>query len=371
MSKQVQLVGKSDTGKLSKEQTKFNNYLKRIKSLKATIEDLKAFDSWLLKVGGERVSPIDRLDVIASKDFILALDGHRELDKLTQKQRQKFDEILLQEINEVMEYEEFDELKPLFEKYSGKNYDEHAAEEEAAAKKQAVDMMNMMFGTNLETDDELEDVMEKMEHFKAEAEARQAEANERRANKKMSDKQRERADKQAAAEADMNKTTKQIYMDLVKNFHPDQEPDEAKRQWKTEIMQQVTVAYKENNFLKLIELQISLLEERGNSLQGLNDEALKYFNKSLREQLAELEEEAQSVHPAYNGNPYGRFFSDNRATSELMMGKHIKNMKKQTKNKQSNIEFIRPLSGLKEWLKQFQMVESFDLPMFKMGNFFR
>lgn len=371
MSKQVQLVGKSDNGKLSKEQTKFNNYLKRIKATKGQIEALKEANTWLIQVGTARVMPIDKLDVIANKDFLLALDGHRELDKLSQPQRRKFEDMMRQEIEEVLNYEEFDDLKPLFEKYSGKNYDEHVAEEEATAKQQAADMMNMMFDMDISADDELEDVMEKVAKKKEEAEAQQAAATERRANKKMSDKQRERAEKQAAAEADMNKTTKQIYVDLVKNFHPDQETDEARRQWKTEIMQKVTVAYKENDFLKLIELQISLLEERENRLEGLGDEQLKYFNKSLREQLGELEYEAQMVHPHFNGNPFGHFYSPNRAISEMQMEKHIKEMKKQTKGRRSNIEFIKSLFGLKEYLKQVVIKADFDVQMMDMKQFFR
>ena len=375
MSKQIQLVGKSDNGKLSKEQTKFNNYLKKIKATKSQIEDLKTANAWLVKVGTERVLPIDRLDVVANKDFLLALDGHRELHKLSQPQRRKFDAMMLQEIEEIMNYEEFDDLKPVFEKYAGKNYDEHVAEEEAAAKEKAAKMMNMMFNMDISADDELEDVMEKVAQKKAEVEAEneavKAAAAERQANRKMSDKQRERAEKQAAAEADMTKTTKQIYVDLVKNFHPDQEPDETRRQWKTEIMQKVTVAYKENDFLKLIELQISLLEERENRLEGLGDEQLKYFNKSLREQLNELEQEAQMVHPHFNGNPFGHFYSPNRAVSEMQMEKHIKQMKKQTKGRRSNIEFVKSLFGLKEYLKQVVIRQDFDFPMVNVKQFFR
>ena len=374
MSKQVQLVGKSDNGKLSKEQTKFNNYLKKIKATKSQIEALKEANTWLMQVGTARVMPIDRLDVVANKGFLLALDGHQELHKLSQSQRRKFEEMMLQEIEKVLDYEEFDDLKAIFEKYAGKNYDEHVAEKEATAKQQAANMMNMMFDMDISADDEIEDVMEKVAKKKAateaEAEVRQAAADERRANKKMSDKQRERAEKQAAAEADMNKTTKQIYVDLVKNFHPDQETDETRRQWKTEIMQKVTVAYKENDFLKLIELQIWLLEERENRLEGLGDEQLKYFNKSLREQLGELEYEAQMVHPHYNGNPFGRFYSPNRAVSEMQMEKHIKEMKKQTKGRQSNMAFVKSLFGLKEYLKQFNVRENFDFPMMNMKQFF-
>lgn len=354
MSKQVQLVGTSDTGKLSKEQTRFNNYLSRIKALKAEIEVFKADNTWLIKVGTERVLPIDRLDVIAHKDFILALDQHRELDRLSPSQYEKFEDMMLQEISDILNYEAFDDLKAIFDKYSGKNYDEHVAEAEAIAKKQAVERMNQMYDMDLDADEEIDNIREKIAAKKAEAEAaREAATEERRSKKKLSDKQQERADKQASAKADMTKTTKQIYVDLVKNFHPDQESDETRRQWKTEIMKQVNVAYQENDFLKLMELQISLLEERENRLQGLGDEQLKYFNKSLRQQLEDLEREAESVNPQFNGNPFARFYSRNRTVAEAQMDKHVKAMKQQTKSRRHNIEYIRTLFGLKEYLKQF------------------
>jgi hypothetical protein len=162
MSKQVQLVGKSDSGKLSKEQTRFNNYLNRIKALKAEIEVLKADNTWLIKVGTERILPIDRLDVIAHKDFILAMDGHRELDKLSYSQREKFEDMMLQEISDILNYEEFDDLKAIFDKYSGKNYDEHIAEAEAMAKKQAIDRVNQMYDMDLDADEDIEDIREKV-----------------------------------------------------------------------------------------------------------------------------------------------------------------------------------------------------------------
>jgi hypothetical protein len=353
MSKQVQLVGKSDTNKLSKEQTKFNNYIKRIKLLKEEIEAYKIANTWLIKVGTERILPIERLDVIAHKDFLLAMDGHRELDKLPFRQREVFNDFMLREINDVLKYEKFDDLKAIFDKYSGQDYDQLVAKTEAMAKKHAVDMMNVMYDLDLDEDAEIEDIREKIAHKKAETEAAQeTAAEERRSRRKMTDKQQERADKQAAAVSDMNRTTKQIYVDLVKNFHPDQESDEARRQWKTEIMKQVNVAYQENDFLKLMELQISLLEERENRLQGLGDEQLKYFNKSLRQQLEDLEREVESVNPQFNGNPFARFYSPNRAISELQLEKHIKAMKQQTKSRRSNIEFIRSLFGLKEFLRQ-------------------
>jgi len=41
----------------------------------------------------------------------------------------------------------------------------------------------------------------------------------------------------------VKKTTRQIYVDLVKHCHPDREQDELKRIEKTEWMKQITAAY--------------------------------------------------------------------------------------------------------------------------------
>jgi hypothetical protein len=353
MSKQMQLVGKSDTERLTKEQAKFNTYLERIKTLKAEIQALKETDEWLSRVGRERVLPIDRLDVVAQKDFLLALDGHRELFKLSHREREKFVDIMHQEILDVLNYEEFDELKAIFDNYSGGNYEEHIAQAEAIAKKKAVDKMNDKYDLDLDPEDDIEEIREKVQKKKMEEADREAAKEAHRQNRQKNAKQQERADKQAAAEADMTKTTKQLYVDLVKNFHPDQETDEVRREWKTEIMKEVNNAYQQSDFLKLMELQTSLLQERENKLQDLDDEHLKRFNKSLRLQIEELEQQVEKVHPKVNGNPFGRFYSHDRSVSVIQMERHVKMMKQQTKNKRSNIEYIRTLFGLKEYIRQY------------------
>jgi hypothetical protein len=353
MSKQMQLVGKSDKDTLSKEQAKFNTYLERIKTLKAEIQALKETDEWLSKTGRERVIPIDRLDIVAQKDFLLTLDGHRELSKLSHREQDKFVDIMRQEILDVLNYEEFDELKDIFDKYNALNYEEYLAEAEAIAKKKAVDKMNDKYDLDLDPEDDMAEIREKVQKKKMEEADREAAKQAHRENKKRNAKQQERADKQAAAEADMTKTTKQLYVDLVKNFHPDQETDEVRREWKTEIMKEVNNAYQESDFLKLMELQTSLLEERENKLQDLDDERLKRFNKSLRLQIEELEHAMEKVHPQFNGNPFGRFYSPDRSVSVIQMERHVKMMKQQTRNKRSNMEYVRTLFGLKEYIKQY------------------
>ncbi|MDZ7879540.1 MAG: hypothetical protein U5L45_17820 [Saprospiraceae bacterium] len=353
MSKQMQVVGTSDKDKRSKEQIKFQTYTEHIKTLKIEIQALKETDEWLSKIGRERVIPVDRLDVVAQKDFLLALDGHRELAKLSHREREKFVDIMRQDILDVLEYEAFDELKDIFDKYNRVNYAEYIADAEAMAKKKAVDKMNDKYDLDLDPEDDMDAIREKVQKKKMEAADREAAKEAHRQNKQKNAKQQERADKQAAAEADMTKTTKQLYVDLVKNFHPDQEIDEERRAWKTEIMKDVNNAYQKSDFLKLMELQTSLLEERENKLQDLDEERLKYFNKSLRLQIEELEEAIKKVHPQTNGNPFGRFYSPDRSVSVIQMERHIKMMKQQTKNKRNNIDYIRTLFGLKEYLKQY------------------
>jgi hypothetical protein len=66
-----------------------------------------------------------------------------------------------------------------------------------------------------------------------------------------------------------------------------------------------------------------------------------------------LEQEVGRVHPQVNGNPFGRFYSPDRSISVIQMERHVKMMKQQTKNKRSNIEYVRTLFGLKEYIKQY------------------
>lgn len=57
------------------------------------------------------------------------------------------------------------------------------------------------------------------------------------------------------------KSIRGIYLELVKELHPDKEADETQRLLKEERMKQLTKAYQEKDLASLLRMQINWLEE--------------------------------------------------------------------------------------------------------------
>ncbi|MFA8437116.1 MAG: hypothetical protein ACEPOZ_21625 [Marinifilaceae bacterium] len=87
----------------------------------------------------------------------------------------------------------------------------------------------------------------------------------------------------------MSKSRRAVYTSLVKQLHPDREPDEQMQLEKTKAIQKVTAAYQEKDMLGLLRLQAEHLESNCAQTE------LKHYSRILRQQLEELEMEYQSL----------------------------------------------------------------------------
>ncbi|MPR33374.1 J domain-containing protein [Salmonirosea aquatica] len=114
-----------------------------------------------------------------------------------------------------------------------------------------------------------------------------------------------------------------IYLRLVKKYHPDRETDEAAKIQKTELIQRVTKAYQENDFLALLKLQIEYLEEEEADAFWLAEDMLKRYNKILQKQLNEIRKEVDFLKHSSMGLRE-EFFDQTHAFSE----RKFKNFKK-------------------------------------------
>jgi hypothetical protein len=318
---------------LSKEQKKFNGFLKKIQKIKDDIEAAKMFyaqvPAWM-----EKLRPHEQKQAEAKRKLVLALDASPFLHKLTRNQLEDLHEIMVNFCGELITEFQMDDLKAIFDKYSSEMSWE---ESEADAKSQVAEMAKDMFGMDIDIDkmsdpkqqqEEMERIMREMaerkEREKEAAEAQQAEY----ANRKKSQKEIDRDLKEAEAAKNMSKTTRQIYMELVKTFHPDQEQDETERVRKTEIMQKITAAYEKDDLLQLLELQMTLLDRADHILQSMNDDKLKLYNKMLSQQVFQLEQEFHANDPRTSRHPLAYLWNrgGNLQLTELLIRKQIKEM---------------------------------------------
>jgi hypothetical protein len=363
MSKQLQ-IKKSPTASqpLSKEQKRFNNYVRRIQQLRKDIERTKEQDLELRRVGDERVWPAEKESMAAFREMVFALDGSPHVEALTEKQYEKFCGIMQHEISDLLEtqfYTEDEELKTLYDKYSTdeESWDKAKETEEGDMKNMASQFFNQMFGTNFEADDfdDPAKMKEKIDARQAEFEAEEQARAERRSQRKKTDRQMAAEAKRKAAEEAVTKTAKQIYVDLIRHFHPDKEPDEQKRLEKTEIMKQITAAYDADDHLKLLELQMTLLTDRNNVFADFNESQLKYFNDVLKQQVQELETELEMCSPDMNGNLYGMLYHPVPFMMQQQIEQHIRGQKQQVKMVKNTLELIQNAKGLKRFVKDYEL----------------
>lgn len=363
MSKHLQIVpGKQPDQSLSKEQKHFNTLVKKIQTLRHQIEATKALDLELRRIGDERVLPAEKIATAANRDWIMALHLHPSRPKLGKKQAEKLESILLEEISHLLNthfYSDDAELQAIFAQLegSGRSFTEIQEEDEQGMKEMAAQMMKDMYGVDIEADD-LDDpavMHEKMEAKKAEYEAQQRAHAEKRAKKKKSDSQLAAEEKRKSAESAVKKTAKQIYINLIRHFHPDKEQDEQRRLEKTEVMKQITAAYEADDHLQLLELQMTLLSDRNNAFAEFDNTQLKYFNQTLQQQATELETELYQASPDANGNLYAMLYHPDRKWMLANIERHIKQQRKMVKDIQSNIKAIRPEKVFKEFIRDYEL----------------
>lgn len=362
MSKQLVLSNKpKDTTPLGKEQRTFNQLVKKLRKVRAQIEQAREDDLLLRRMGEERVKPVEVLAITVHRDWVMALHNSLHLAKLSKKMAQKFPSIMLAEVQFLLGtsiFENDPDLQAIYMHYegSGRTYEEIQDEEGQVFVDMTARMMDDLFGIKLDAED-FDDpavIQEKLKQREAEMEAEE-QARAEKYQRKQSDAQRAAAEKRRIAEETVKKTTKQIYIDLVRHFHPDQEQDEAMRHEKTEQMKQIIAAYEADDHLKLIELQLTLLNGRSNAVAEFDKEQLKYFNNTLRKQLYQLQEELYLTSPEGSGNIYAQLYDPNIERMHYNITRHIALTKQQEQRLLENIEMIQDPKIFKEFVREYEL----------------
>jgi hypothetical protein len=149
--------------------------------------------------------------------------------------------------------------------------------------------------------------------------------------------------------------TKSIYFRLIKKFHPDRQQDIEKQKEYTEITKLITKAYKENDFVGLLKLQIEYLDQSEHHPEDLAEDLIERYNKILSTQLQELDMDISRTKLSSRGLA-DDFLDENYVFSEDRF--------KRVKTKlETSIEFIKEnieeshkqkKGWFKQWLKELQ-----------------
>lgn len=278
---------------LSKAQQTFNRLIKQIEQRRAKLREWEAITPGIQnKVVDELVPLTKKLDAMLSR-FVHALDRAHSQKGLTKTERGLLSDIIAEIAGDLAERLDDTALKAIYSRHADSDLDSDTAAE-LHIMKQA---MEDIFGVEIPEDvTSAEDVSERIRE-KIEQQQKEWEAAEevRRSKRKKTAKQAAAAEKARAAQEQTNLSLREVYRKLASSLHPDRETDMVERERKTALMQRVNQAYEKKDLLKLLELQLELEHIDQAVINNLGESRLRHYNKILKEQVGELDQELMHV----------------------------------------------------------------------------
>jgi hypothetical protein len=289
---------------ISKAQRAFNSALTKVQAFgRALDEEKRRLDRLLIFHAAEirpRSQHAGELRAALLRALVPFLDDRR----LKGTQRRVLREILIAQLDMVLAcVEQPDpEVQAIFERVHGLTYAQ-------AMQADIEDMRAGMAGVfdELGLDIDVPDVRADMtEEDLAAAAARLAEQLDRaeemgpkpargRTKRQLRDEEHRRQQEQSRKDS-----LGAVYRRLVKELHPDLEPNPDEREKKNRIIQDVTAAYSRRDLHALLRLELEWLEGTGDAAR-MSEDKLRAHTAMLKEQARELETEVQSLrlHPRY------------------------------------------------------------------------
>lgn len=279
---------------LTKAQKAFNNLIKQVEKKRAQLVAWETAIPAFQQKYTRELAPLLEASTDMQVELVHCLDQVNDKKGLTKTERCMIADLIIELAGTLLAEREDEKLKALYNKYHHVDYDSQEAAELARMK----DLFEEMTGFDLGDDVDLrspEDVMrraqEQMQEKLAQEEAARQAREEHKATRKKSAKQIAKEEKQQAEAQQIRLSIREVYRKLASALHPDRETDPQERERKTSLMQRVNQAYEKNNLLQLLELQLELEHIDQSHINNLGEERLAHYNKILKEQLRELEDE--------------------------------------------------------------------------------
>lgn len=158
-------------------------------------------------------------------------------------------------------------------------YQQHA--QQSAKKTKKIQQLKVDQPESDEQDELFED---DFEQYAAEQQQAREQAKQHRQQQK-----REQAEQMAA------QSLKTVYLKIAAMIHPDREQDESKKAEKTELFQQASLAYEQQDLFYLLKLQLQLEQNKGVGAKELSAEQVKFHKLALDAQSQQLESQISEI----------------------------------------------------------------------------
>lgn len=205
------------------------------------------------------------------------------------QQRRKISRLLVDLTHDLLMDEVDPELVVLHDRYAGERFADMQDEELALSQAMVEEMMGVDLGQEHGAKT-LEEMLEQAQRLRNE----QALKKQARPRRKSARNEAAAARREAAAK-EASQSIREIYRKLASALHPDREPDHEQRQAKTALMQRANRAYEAGNLLDLLNLQLEIEQIDADHLVNLPQQRLTHYTQVLREQVAELDKEIDSL----------------------------------------------------------------------------
>ncbi len=352
MSELIQ-IKTQNSAVLTKLQKQFNSSIQKINSLKQRIAFVTTeIEQIQVKIQTD-ILPLERKLIDIQIKEITYLDALYQQNIFKKRDNETLSEMILEKAGEFITRKESHELNDIYTRHNNGISFEEANK---VASETLKDSFSSMFGIEVDEEVDLSDPEKFQAYFEQQMANDEAEYEARKANRKKTAKQIEKEEKKRLEEKNLNKTSRQIYMELVKAFHPDREKDELEKERKTLLMHRITKAYEKDDLFDLLRLRLELL---GTDFEHSNDESLKHYVKLLKQQVAELENELSEItsfgqSSFFGPSLYDRFGSDPYQTLEAKFKKEISNLKKIIKNEEKQAPFYKDSYQVKYLIDQYR-----------------
>jgi len=357
-SKIVRITPKADGKKtLSADQKQFNSLTKKIdQQKKLLLEWQETIPVYNQKVEQEYEPLADTFNNYRLQ-WTQLLDRFYDQPLFKKTDKLKIRHLISETCQDLIVDMEVDEVKSLFNKYHDDDYDTLRQETDAAAGELMKGFAKGMF--NVELDDNIDVSSPEKFHAHLQEKLREQAQKQSAEPVKQPKKSKKQLEKEARQEEEAtlaSKSVQEVYRKLVAALHPDREPDAQERERKTELMQRVNIAYGKKDLMQLLELQLEIEQIDAAHLSQIADSRLKYFNKILREQLDELDQETYQIAESFKLQLNLPFYTQLSPKQLLLhLANDIRDLQANLTDIRRELEDFQNPAALKAWLKTYKI----------------
>ncbi len=348
--------------KLGPEQRLFNQLLEKIEQQSKALQSLKTLGETHEKERHAKLAPLRAQVNVLQEKLVLFLDQRLQAPKgLSQRACEDVQELIAMLLDDLQVVGEFSPaLQAVADRYFVLDDEEHEdgldLESSSELNRAMAQAMGVEVNTDglLSTDGMIEALMRKMQ---ADDEAAMHAHEARQAKRKKTPKQKQAEQEQL----DAHSALRSIYRKLVSALHPDRESDPAERRRKTALMVRVNAANDSKDLLALLRLQLEIDQIDPSSVASMADDKLRGFNRMLKEQLKELQDEYHAImghlHMAFDLG-YDNVTPKAMTSALRFQAQRLQNMVEGLKH---DLQLVQDDKALKKWVKvQISLAESPD-----------